>query len=135
MKFLFFLLLLVFLCKFFKLYDVKESFYGNCIKSIQPTLTLTPAKMNDIVDNAEVSLGGQMRNMAKNVLSGKMGKATKSGGQLDSTKIKNDLTKAYNNDIENTTEFTDDFLKNPLSDDYEYFDEVNCKLKYLEYDS
>ena len=109
MNFLLFLLLLVFLYKLFELFDVKESFYGNCIKSVHPTLTLTHEKVKDIIYDTN----GNIRN---------------------NTDINNDLIASFNTDM-NYSEFSDNFLKDPFSTDYKYMDETNCDLKYLEYDS
>ena len=97
-------LILLFFCVILIQYlrNNKENFEGTCIKDLKVDFTKSKLKIGKII-------------------------SLYSDGTKD---ISNKLQKFKNLDFDYDTRL-DDFLKNPLSTDYMYLDEKNCKLNYM----
>ena len=103
MKLLIFLLIIVFIVKLYKLY-ILEAFDGNCIKTFLPNFS-------------DSSLLNQ-----EDIYSGI------SSGDIDSDLLTWELT-----DFSNSETDISNYMQDPANDKYNYYDDINCKLSYLNF--
>ena len=112
MNFLIIILVLVFIFEFYKLYKNYEGFNGNCIKDFSPNF-------NDASgESLYISL-----------------KYSYSDPSVNATEITNNIQgwREYDLSTSKVIEDISNFMQDPTSPDYPYFDKKNCKLKYLKF--
>lgn len=114
MNFLILLLLLVFILKFYQIYQKYEGFHGNCIKEFSPNF-------ND-------ASGDSLYRTLKYAYSDK---------DVDSVEITNNIQTWKEYDLSTAKVISDisDYMQDPMSPDYPYFDNENCKLKYVKFNN
>ena len=112
MRFLIFLITIVFLYKLFKHFKIIENFDNNCIKTVTPNYTLT---LSDIIykytnNNPIVDSNGNV--VLKN-------------------NFWNDVSDNFRLDMsDNAVSQFNEILMNPFDPNFSHFDKQNCKLSY-----